>query len=238
MIPSGSDRGIGRPFSVGVAREYGSLGGSIAGPLSELAGLNFQADASYTHNWADHWSAEAWNLGGSAFWASMDGRIGANVNYLTVTHTGTFTNFGPFAEWYFGNVTGMAKGGWLNTSGSLTGGHGNYLGAALAGYFVPDLAITGGIEWADFVSGHGCQVCGRTDTGATALEIMAEFLFSEDYGLSGYAGYSYTQLKGNDDHENRFLVGLRWYTGGGSLMDHHRNGNLNPWLPGLGRSTF
>ena len=223
------------------------LGGSIAGPLSDLGNLNFQADASYTHNWSKHTdseddhfssSAEAWNLGGSAFWANMDGRVGVNVNYLTVTHTGTFTNFGPFAEWYFGNVTGMAKGGWLSTSGSAIGGHGNYLGAAVAGYFIPDLAITGGIEWANLVSGLGCQVCGRSGANATAWGITAEFLFSEEYGVSAFGGYTYTQVNGSSSNDNAFRVGLRWYTGMGSLMDRHRNGNLNPWLPGVGNAVF
>jgi hypothetical protein len=214
------------------------IGGNIAGPLSDLPGLNFQVDASYIHNWADQFSREDWNIGGSAFWGGMDGRIGVNVNYLTATHTGTLTNFGPFAEWYFGNITGMVKGGWISTSGSGIGGHGNYLGAALAGYFIPDLAITGGVEWADFVSGFGCQICGRSDVGATAWEIGAEYLFSEDYGVSIYGGYQYSEFRGAADHDNSFHVGLRWYTGSGSLEDHHRNGALNPWLPAVTRAAF
>jgi hypothetical protein len=214
------------------------LGGDVAGPLSSLTNLNFQVDASYTHNWADHFSAEDWNFGGNIFWASNDGRIGINANYLTVTHGGTFTNVGPFAEWYFGNITGMVKGGWISTSGSAIGGHGNYLGAGLTGYFIPDLAITGGVEWADFVSGFGCQVCGRSDVGATAWEITAEYLFSEEYGVSGFAGYQYTEFRGASDHANSFHVGLRWYTGGGSLEDRHRNGTLNPWLPAVTSAAF
>jgi hypothetical protein len=214
------------------------LGGDVAGPLNGLANLNFQVDASYMHNWAHHFSAEDWNFGGNLFWANNDGRVGVNVNYLTVTHGGTFTNFGPFAEWYFGNITGMVKGGWINTSGSLVGGHGSYLGGAVSGYIMPDLAITGGVEWADFVSGFGCQVCGRSDLGATAWEINAEYLFSEDYGVSVFGGYQYTEFRGPLDHENSFHIGFRWYTGGGSLMDRHRNGTLNPWLPAVTAAAF
>jgi hypothetical protein len=214
------------------------IGGNVAGPLSDVPGLNFQVDGSYIHNWADHFSREDWNIGGSAFWASMDGRIGANVNYLTANQAGTFTNFGAFGEWYFGNLTGMAKGGWINTSGSAIGGHGNYLGAAIAGYFIPDLAITGSFDWTDFVSGFGCQTCGRSDVGANAWQIMAEYLFSEDYGVSIYGGYQYTEFRGSAPHANSFHVGLRWYTGGGSLMDRQRNGTLNPWLPATSSAAF
>ena len=213
------------------------LGGSVAGPLSDLPNLNFQFDASYTHNWEEDFSAEVWNLGGSAFWANNDGRIGINVNYLTQTHFGHDTNYGAFGEWYFGNITGMAKAGWVSSGGAANGGRGNYLGAALSGYFFPDLALTGGVEWAQKISGFGCQVCGRQGTNATALEIAAEFLFSEDYGVSGFASYAHTNLSFGDNSDdlsdNAFRVGLRWYTGGGDLMARHRNGNLNPWLPGV-----
>jgi len=214
------------------------IGGSVAGPLSDLPNLNFQLDASYDHNWADDFSAEVWNLGGSAFWAGNDGRIGINFNYETTTHFGHTTNGGVFGEWYFGNLTGMAKGGWISTGGSSFGGHGNYMGAAVSGYFIPDLAITGGVDWAQDVTGFGCQTCGRTGINSTALEIAAEFLFSEEYGVSGFAGYTRATLgfgDGEDDFDdNAFRIGLRWYTGGGSLIDRHRNGNLNPWLPGAG----
>lgn len=211
------------------------LGGSVAGPLSDLPNLNFEFDASYDHNWRDHDSAEVWNLGGSAFWANNDGRIGINANYLTQTHFGHSTNYGAFGEWYFGNITGMAKAGWISNGGAPAGGHGNYLGAALSGYFIPDLALTAGVEWAQALTGQGCQTCGRTGQNETALQIAAEFLFSEDYGVSGFASYSHTTVHftGDNFDDNAFRIGLRWYTGGGSLMDRHRNGTLNPWLPGV-----
>jgi len=212
------------------------LGGSAAAPLSTIDGLNAQVDASYRHNWADHFSREDWNFGGSAFWAGMDGRIGINGSYSNFNRLGHLTNGGLFAEWYFGPLTTMGKGGWLSSGGASFGGHGNYLGAAVAGYPMPDLAITGGVDWGDLVTGRGCQTCGRGDLRSTAWEIMAEFLFSEDLGLSGYAGYTYQSNKfiNFDSHDNAWHVGLRWYTGGGALIDRHRNGNLNPWLPGVG----
>jgi hypothetical protein len=221
------------------------LGGSAAMPLSTLDGLNAQVDASYTHNWSSgngtHFSREDWNFGGSAFWANMDSRIGINGSYTNYNEFGHLTNGGLLGEYYFGAITAMAKGGWLWGGGSAFGGHGNYLGGAVAGYILPDLAITGGVEWADLITGQGCQICGRSDARDTAFEIAVEFLFSEDLGLSGYAGYTYQSQKFSgfsDTHNNVWHVGVRWYMGGGSLMDHHRNGNLNPWLPGLSSASL
>jgi hypothetical protein len=211
------------------------LGGSVAGPLSDLANLNFQVGASYTHNWADHFSREDWNFGGDAFWADNDGRVGIDVGYSNFNRFGHITNGGAIAEWYFGVLTGMAKGGWLSSGGSGIGGHGNYLGAGVAGYFMPDLAITGGVEWTDLVSGLGCGTCGRGDIRATNWQAMAEFLWSEDLGLSVYGAYTYADNKffNFDSHDNVWTIGLRWYMGTGSLIDHHRNGTLNPWLAGI-----
>jgi hypothetical protein len=212
------------------------LGGDVAGPLSDLMSLNFQFDGSYNHRWFDGFSQEVWNLGGNVFWANNDGRVGINVNYATATHEGHLTNYGAFGEWYFGNFTGMAKGGWVSAGGAETGGHGNYLGVALSAYFIPDLAITLGGDWVQDIGGQGCQICGRTGVDRSALEVAAEFLLSEDYGVSGFAEYMYRtdRIQRVNENASAFFVGLRWYTGGGSLMDRHRNGTLNPWLPGLG----
>src|SRR4051812_10305966 len=122
--------------------------------------------------------------GGSAFWANIVARIGLNVTYRTETHFGNDTNYAFFADWNFGNITGMAKAGWLSSGGAANGGQGNYAGAALSGYFIPDLALTAGVEWGQHITGFGCQTCGRTGLNLTALEIAAEFLLSEDYGVS------------------------------------------------------
>src|SRR6266702_4508884 len=171
------------------------LGGSAAMPLSTFDGLNAQVDAAYKHNWANgngtHFSEEDWNFGGSAFWANMDSRIGINGSYSNLNQTGHITTGGAFAEYYFGAFTVMGKGGWLSGGGSELGGHGNYLGGAASGYILPDLAITGGVEWIDLVTGTGCQICGRGDLRGTAFEVIVEYLFLEDLGLSGYSGYSY-----------------------------------------------
>jgi hypothetical protein len=221
------------------------IAGSAAMPLSTIDGLNAQLDASYTHNWASgngtHYSREDWNFGGSAFWAGMDSRIGLNADYSNYNRIGHLTNGGAFGEYYFGAITAMGKGGWLSGGGSQFGGHGNYLGGAVEGYVIPDLGITGAVEWADVVMGRGCQTCGRGDRRSTAFQFLVEYLFVEELGIAGYAGYTYQSDKfgaANDTHNNVWRVGVRWYLGGGSLIDHQRNGNLNPWLPGLGGSSL
>ncbi len=212
------------------------LGGAIAGPLNGLENLNFQAGASYTHNWAHQFSEEDWHFNANAFWAGNDGRVGTEVTYANFTGIGSLYSGGALGEWYINNLTAMAKAGWAWTTGSPIGGRGNYVGAALEFYAMPDLGITGGVEWGDIVSGQGCRTCGRRDLNVTAWEIAAEFLFSEDYAISGYAGFTYNQDKifGSDTHDNIWHVGLRWYTGGGTLQSHHQNGSLNPWLSGVG----
>lgn len=212
------------------------LGGSVAMPLSDLAGLNVQVDASYTHNWENHFSEEDWHFGGSVFWANMDTRFGANIGYENDNSIGHLTNGGAFGEYYFGPLTAMLKGGWLDSGGTGFGGRGNYLGGAVEGYIMPDLSITGSVDWQDIVTGRGNPQFGRGDLRSTSFEAIVEFLFFEEAGVSGYVGYRYTSDKLApiaDFHTNAWLVGIRWYVGGGgSLMDHQRNGNLNPWLPG------
>ena len=210
------------------------LGGSVAAPLSDIAGLNFQVDGSYTHNWATHFSEEDWNFGGSAFWASMESRIGANVSYSNFNGLGHLTNGGAFGEYYWGAITAMAKGGWLSSGGASFGGHGNYLGGAVEGD-IPCRISPSPAAWIGRISSAaGGSRIGRGDLRSTTAEVILEFLFFEDLGVSGYAGYRYTsdRIAPLDFHSNAWLVGVRWYLGGGSLMDHHRNGNLNPWLPG------
>jgi hypothetical protein len=210
------------------------LGGSVAAPLSDIANLNIQANASYQHSWREHFSQETWNFGADPFWAGADGRVGIDFTYVTATHSGHITNGGLFGEYYFGNITAMAKGGWISTGGTESGGHGNYVGGAIQGYVMPDLGLTGGVTWSQDISGQGCQICGRTGFNSTVWEVVAEFLFSEDYGVSGYAGYAHSNLSAHnsDFNDNIWRVGLRWYVGAGSLVDHQRNGTLNPWLPG------
>jgi len=228
----------GLAFAAGLPNDTHSwnIGGAVAGPLG-VPNLNFEADAGYNWTWANNFHANSFDFGGDLFWAGAMGRLGVQIGWSPVEHQGSQGRGGVFGEWYFGPLTAMASGGWVNASGSGTGGRGGYLSGALEAYFMPDLGITAGVLYDDIVSGRGCQFCGRGDYGDTTLGLTAEYLFSEQYGLAGYLGYAYDRYIRFDNSpgggrlsSDTYLVGLRWYLGGGSLVDHHRNGTLNPFL--------
>jgi hypothetical protein len=226
------------------------LGAAIAFPIDEIAGFNWQLDASYFSSSGDDSSSITWNLGGSLFWAGPGSRFGININYNTLTDYGSQTNGGLFTEWYFGNITAQAKGGWLWGGGTAASGRGNYLGAGLAGYFMPNFGISAAVTWADLVTsatqGWPCYgpTCGRRDLTHTDFGIEGEFLVSETLPISIYGGYQYTNasisenisnpyLSDDDWNSNTFYIGLRYYMGGmGTLIERHRNGNLHKFLRG------
>jgi len=226
------------------------LGAAIAFPIDEIAGFNWQLDASYFSSSADESSSITWNLGGSLFWAGPGSRFGINVNYQTITDYGSMTNGGVFTEWYFGNITAQAKGGWLWGGGTPASGRGNYLGAGIAGYFVPNFGLSAAFSWADLVTSASqlgpCYgpTCGRRDLRHNDFSIEGEFLVSETFPVSIYGGYTYTDgsisenasnplLAGDEFSTNTFYIGLRYYLGGqGTLIENHRNGNLHRFLRG------
>ena len=254
-----------------------SVGAGIAFPVEEIPNLAWQLDGNYSSQSGGATvciidpedpsgppvcgdfdrSQIVWNLGGSMFWAGPQSRWGINVNYETTTDLGSLTNGGAFVEWYFGNFTAAAKGGWLWSGGTPAGGRGNYLGGQVGGYFVPNLWVGGSVTWSDLVSGSTLvgggiftppcfgATCGRRDLTETNFTIDAEFLVSQTFPLSVFGGYTFTDWKisenvsnsnlasGADFNTNTFFIGVRYYLGGmGSLMDTHRNGNLRGWLRG------
>ena len=237
----GSDSDSGNSFGAGAA---------IAFPIDEIAGFNWELNASYFSTSFDPGSSITWDLGGSLFWAGPGSRFGININYNTITDYGSSTNGGAFMEWYLGNFTVQAKGGWLFGGGTNSAGRGNYLGAGAVGYFVPNLAISGSVSWADLVTsaaqGRFCYgpTCGRSDLTHTDIGIEAEFLVSEEWPIAVYGGYQYTDVSLSenisnpntpefDSSYNTFYIGFRYYLGGqGTLIEHHRNGNLHKFLRG------
>jgi hypothetical protein len=221
-----------------------NIGAGVAGPLS-VPNLNFQVDFDFRTDWATHYGNNGLAFDGNVFWAGDVGRFGLRGAYDTTRHIGSLASFSAFGEMYFGAITGMAKAGYVNASGNgiIGGARGGSFGGALSGYVMPDLAITGSGNYSDLVGGRGFSLAGRGDLSNTELEIIAEYLFMEEYGLSVYGGYAYDDIRFFDNnpgglktHSNVYLLGLRWYTGGGSLMDHHRNGTLHPWLNSSGFS--
>jgi hypothetical protein len=232
------------------------VGLGIAFPVDEVEALAWQLDGNYASQSGDGHSSILWNLGGSLFLSYPGSRTGININYETLTDFGSLTNGGLFTEWYFGNFTVAAKGGWLWGGGTPSGGRGNYLGANVAGYFVPNFYVGGSVTWSDLISGstgvgggYGAPcygpTCGRRDFTETNFTIDAEFLVSETFPLSVFGGYTFTDFKASenannplisselDNNANTFFVGVRYYMGGmGSLINMHRNGNVRPWLRG------
>jgi hypothetical protein len=240
----------------------GSFGLGMAMPLADIPNMNWQIDALYTHGWSNDYdhsdggegtvsygdSEEVWDFGFSPFWAGPQSRFGANFNYETITHFGHITNGGAFFEWYLmDTVTVSGKGGYLSTGGTPFGGHGHYLGGGVTFYGMPNLAITGFVDWQDVVTGGAavksylscdpqCNLVGTHDFNSLAWSIDAEFLPNEDWGVAIFGGFTYTQntFAKDDFNDSTFHVGLRYYTGaaGGSLMNRHRNGNLHGILRG------
>jgi hypothetical protein len=233
------------------------VGAGIAFPVDEVPGIAWQLDGNYSSQSGDDGSQIVWNLGGSMWWGGVESRFGININYETVTDYGSLTNGGVFGEWYLGNFTVAAKGGWLWGGGTPNGGRGNYLGGQVGGYFVPNFWLGGGVTWSDMVSGSTLvgggysappcygPTCGRRDLTETNFTIDGEFLVSDTFPISVYGGYTYTDWKisenvsnpllasGDDFDTNTFFIGLRYYMGGmGSLANMHRNGNLRGWLRG------
>jgi hypothetical protein len=233
-----------------------AAGLGIAFPVDEVDALAWQLDGNYSSQSGDGSSRIVWNLGGSLFLSYPGSRTGININYETMTDFGSATNGGLFTEWYFGNITAAAKGGWLWGGGTPSGGRGNYLGGNIAGYFVPNLALEGSVTWSDLISGSTLTgggfgapcfgpTCGRRGISETNFTIDGEFLVSETFPISVYAGYTYTDYKvgenannpnladGDDFNTNTFFIGIRYYMGAmGTLIEQHRNGNVRPWLRG------
>jgi hypothetical protein len=234
-----------------------TVGAGIAFPVDEIAGIAWQLDGNYTSQTTDGASGIVWNLGGSLWWGGEQARVGINVNYETMTDWGSLTNGGVFGEWYLGNFTVAAKGGWLWGGGTPTGGRGNYLGGQVGGYFMPNLWVGAAATWSDLVSGATLvgggivpppcfgPTCGRRDLTETNITVDAEFLVSQALPISVFGGYTFTKWQvsenvsnpliaaGGDFNTNTLFIGARLYLGGmGPLINLHRNGNLRGWLRG------
>jgi len=147
----------------------GTFGLGMALPLADLPNLNWQIDASYSHQWSGDFvhpnglsygnSQEVWDFGFAPFWAGPQSRFGLDLAYETVTHSGHRTNGGAFVEWYLGDaITVAGKAGYLSDGGFERGGHGHYIGGSATFYGTPDLAITAFVDDQDIVSGFGCSL--------------------------------------------------------------------------------
>ena len=169
-------------------------------------------------------SGDMWNIGGSVYWAPAFGRVGGTVNYNSLTSSGfnpTFTTYGGFGEFFAGNViTVGVKAGGLSGGGDASG-TGAYVGGALTGYVIPNLAVMGNIDYMEDNSGFHI----------TNYGINAEFQVSEMVPLAIYGGYTNTHFSGGGPSVNQWTIGVRFYLSPTpmTLVEHHRNGTLG-WV--------
>jgi len=201
----------------GSANSWG-INGSGAFGLGD-SGLAGEVDGGYARLSGGGVDANDWTIDGSVFWRATQGRIGAVVGYNSSDiggSGGTFhaTNYGAFGEWYAGHsFTVGVKGGGFNGSSSVKG---DYLGAAVTAYAMPDLAFQGSYNYL-----HVNHIGNEND-----WSIQGEWLVSEQTPVSIFAGYENSDFSGTG-HVNTWFIGVKLYTnpnGPAPLVDRQRNG--------------
>lgn len=251
-----------------------TVGIGYALPIADIPNLNVEVGASYGHGWSEDYehfspnycnppassgpscpasysdSAETWHFGFSPFLAYPGSRWGINFDYETITHFGHVTNGGLFMEWYLmDTITLSAKTGYLSSGGTPIGGHGHYLAAGATFYPMPDIAVTGLVDWQDVTTGgastlnqtigsvafgpNGCLHC-SLDSAGVYYSLDGEWLPNQDWGVAVYGRFTYAQRNIFKDESNETIwrVGVKYYTGMGDLMNRHRNGTLHSILRG------
>ena len=221
-----------------IADASGTLAGSYATNTNDDGGDLWNLNGSLTGMFAPDWGGEVtggyhnlndgfgdsldiWNIGGSVFWAGVQGRLAATINYDSTSEFGAdlnATNYGLGGEWYAGpNFTVAVKGG--GTTVSVSGGgsddNGGYFGGMLQWYAMPNLSLSGAIDYSEFAG-----------LNATSETAKIEWLFSNDMPLSLYGGYEHAD---GDTSGDLFFVGLKLYmngNGAGTLVDRQRSGSL------------
>jgi hypothetical protein len=189
---------------------------------SALFDTDFHLQANMTYsNLAVHdapVTGNEWSGGGTAFWATDMFRAGVTANDDTI-HFGPResseheTSFGGFGEWFCGAFTAGLKAGDISGSGAYVGGEGAF-------YAMPNLALTGTIDYS-----------GASHTHETDFTPQVEYLFSDEIPVSLYAGYTYASASGfgSSGNGNAFFVGLHLYVnsnGATGLIGRQRTGTV------------
>jgi len=227
----------------------GTLSGSYANDTSSSGGELWNIDGTLTGRFGGNWGLEAvggyhsldagigsnldiWNVGGSAFWASVNGRIAASINYYSTSVSGVdlhVTSYGAGGEWYAGpSLTVALKGGGNSSDVSAFGASASegsgYVGGMLKWYAMPNLALSGSVDYTGQFGGH-----------VTSETIEGEWLFSESLPVALYGGYEHADLNSSGfgysggGAGDLVFVGLKLYMNGdgsGTLVDRQRNGSL------------
>jgi hypothetical protein len=195
--------------------------------------------------------ASLFGLGGSLFFAPTFGRLGATVGYqstdiddIDITLDGL--TYGAFGEFYAGPMfTLAAKLGGLSVDfddgiTATDSQSGTYIGAAIIGYVMPNLAIQGDVLFSGVSIEDGLG--GEEDLDNTTFTIGAEYLVSDMLPVSIFGGYSFGNVEfgsAGDLDTSRWQIGVRFYFGAGgpTLVDKHRNGTLG-WVGQTDATSF
>jgi len=203
---------------------------NVDGSLTGMFGGNWGGEVAGGYHNISNASVDIWNIGGSVFWAGMQGRLAATVNYDDISVTGGdvhFTSYGVGGEWYAGpSFTVGLKGGGTSIdisgfSGNATGG---YAGGMLQGYVMPNLSLSGSVDYMGISGGH-----------ITSETARVEWLISQSTPVSVYGGYQHVDSSAflfGTASQDIFFVGAKLYLngpGGGTLVDRQRNGSLG-WV--------
>jgi hypothetical protein len=196
-------------------------------------------------------STDFLGLGGSLFFAPVFGRVGATVSWqsseiedLGVTIDLNTLTYGAFGEFYAGQFfTLAAKIGGLSVDfddGTVSDSQsGSYIGAAVIGYIMPNLALQGDVLFSGVTIEDG--VGGEEDLDNTSFGVNVEYLISDMVPVSVFGGYSFgnVEFAGSDLDTNRWTIGVRFYFGnaGPTLVDKHRNGSTG-WAGSTDATSF
>ncbi len=178
----------------------GALSGTFGG------GWGIQGQGDY-HNISSS-AADDWDLGGNVFWGTSTFRVNGQVLYHDIGGA-NFTNYGAGVTWFAGpSVNVAARGGGY----SGTGTSGGYIGGNIDWYAIPNLAISGHVDYIDI------------GTGITSETGQVEWLFSSSTPVSIYGGYQHVDISGAN--ANVWFLGVKLYvnSAGGDLVDRQRAG--------------
>jgi hypothetical protein len=197
----------------------------VNGGYTRLTVTGVDIDSAYVAGsvaWIQHWG----RLGGTVSYTQQDIGIGAVPNVRLAS-----TGYGAFVDWYATpQITVAGRAGGLSGTFSLVGLSRNfsnayYVGGEIKGYVIPDLAVTGNVDYSS-VS------LSPASFHTTNAGVGAEWLVSRDYPLALTFKYDYSTTStgggGGSFNSNAVGVGAKFYFGGpmkGSLVDHQRSGS-------------
>jgi hypothetical protein len=204
-------------FSADHGGSLNSWGGSGSAAFG-FGSSNFagEVDGGYHNLNGSGVNDDVWNIDGSVFWRANEGRIGAVVGYDSLSgggSSGHVTNYGGFGEYYAGSsvTLGLKAGGF-----SASGFNGDYAGAAVTFYAMPNLAFTGGYDYTNF----------SHSTSENDWSIRGEWLISQTTPVSIYAGYDNSKISGVSSTISVWSVGIKLYCDPvpATLVERQRSG--------------